>query len=502
MSNPLDELRDLDRPLVVYVGDALPRAAGLPSRRALVDALLAEATDHLPSGHHQELVELARGSELGGVFSELQRALTPATFGRIIERLLDDDAVEVPALGRALAGLRQRIRGVITPNLDHLVERSFEGRLAVHAQPVADLASRSGWLLKLHGTLRDRSTWVLTEEQQGRLLHRDPMYQGVFRSLFLAHPILFVGTQLDDPVLGEQLRQVQALSQGQPPRHWALASRDETGPIRRRQLAAAGVELLGYDDDADRIAMLESLAVGSTPRSTRPAAPTSAAPPPATPPPPAPPPVANPARLASTDETATRELSMLFVAANPAGTDPLRLDRELRIIREAIERSRHRVSLRLQSRSAATVHDLRRALLDERYDLVHISGHGEQEGLVLEDERGDCVQVPRRALARLFARYSAPKGPLQCVVLNACWSRTTGEEPSMGVPFTVAMDGPISDRGALEFSRGFYDALGAGLGYEQAHAEGLGCVELVAPDVRFEAVLLRVDADHPEQDPA
>ncbi|MCA9711441.1 MAG: CHAT domain-containing protein [Myxococcales bacterium] len=182
---------------------------------------------------------------------------------------------------------------------------------------------------------------------------------------------------------------------------------------------------------------------------------------------------------------------MLFLAANPSGTDPLRLDRELRIIREAIERSRHRTRLQLEVRTAATVHDLRRALLDGRFDLVHLSGHGEQSGLLLEDDQGECVEVPKQALARLLSRYAPPAGVLRCVVLNACWSLETGESMSMDVPLTIAMDGPISDRGALEFSRGFYDALGAGLDFAAAYEEGRSCVEIAAPGAKFESVLLR-----------
>lgn len=495
MSHAIDELLDLDAPLVLYVGAALPESAGLPSRSALVQTLLTEAEDMLSVRQHRELTELAQGPELALVFSELERALTPAAFGRIVERALDDDEVAVPPLGQAIGALKGRLRGVVTPNLDQLVERSFMGALTVHPTPVPDLASRSGWLLKIHGTLHDRSTWVLTEEQQGRVLHRDPMHREIFRSLFLAHPVLFVGTSLDDPVLGELLGQIKALAQGQPPRHWALVDAEDAGPIKRRRAAAAGVELIPCEGETGCLEALAMLARGgkragevSSPAPSAPSA--SARPAPANPAPAGPSP-ANPVPTASPAASGTTGISVLFLAANPAGTDPLRLDRELRVIREAIERSRHRDALHLEIRPAATVHDLRRALLESQYDVVHVSGHGEEEGLLLEDEQGECIQIPRQAVARLFARYAPPRGSLRCVVLNACWSRATGEEASMQVPFTVAMDGPISDRGALEFSRGFYDALGAGLDYEVAYEEGCSSVELAAPGARFEALLLR-----------
>lgn len=184
------------------------------------------------------------------------------------------------------------------------------------------------------------------------------------------------------------------------------------------------------------------------------------------------------------------QLAVLFIAANPRGTDPLRLDRELRAIREAINLSRHRDHLHVEIRVATTVHDLRRALLDSRYDVVHVSGHGEHEGLILEDESGGAVQIPRHALAGLFALHAEPRGGLRCVVLNACSSVTTGTSTAMRVPVTIAMEGPISDQGAIEFSRGFYDGLGAGLDFADAYQQGCSCVALAAPSAAFQPVLL------------
>jgi hypothetical protein len=75
--------------------------------------------------------------------------------------------------------------------------------------------------------------------------------------------------------------------------------------------------------------------------------------------------------------------------------------------------------------------------------------------------------------------------------LNACYSLTTGAlTSSLGVPYTIAMEGPISDPAAIEFSRGFYDAIGAGKGISFAYEEGCGRVALKGLDGHFEAKLL------------
>jgi hypothetical protein len=181
------------------------------------------------------------------------------------------------------------------------------------------------------------------------------------------------------------------------------------------------------------------------------------------------------------------KIKVLVVFANPRGTDSLRLGSEDRVIRESIKLSRYRENISLTIHHATTVHDLRRALLDEEFQIIHISGHGTGSGLVLEDELGGKYVIPQQALVELFSAYSPP---IECVILNACYSLTQGQLTSLGVPFTIAMEGPISDDAAIEFSRGFYDAVGAGKNIDFAYEEGCRTVKLAAPNTRFISQIL------------
>jgi hypothetical protein len=473
MSSEFERLLSFTEPLVLYVGPELSHSAGLPTQRALVVTLLAEAQDYLSPRQRKDLEGLVEADELGDAITELEHALTAATFGRIVERELDDRRCELPAMAKALAALGPRLRGVITPNLDHLLERAFEGTLAVHAQPVADLASRREWLFKIHGTLRDRATWVLTEDQRGRVLYRDPLHRQLFSSLFLAHPILFVGTRLDDPVLEDVVEQIAALAQGQPPRHWALVPEDAIEPRLRKKFAKAGINLIGYANDEGCIHMLGQLA-SRAPQAS----------------PAEPEPAPKPAR-GRVRSSKSEKLTVLFVSSNPPGTDRLALDHETKFISQALERCKYRDNIEFKPITAATPMDLQRALLEGGYEIVHISGHGEREGLILAGEQGEGIVVPKDALARLLGRCAAKRG-LRCVVMNACWSLSTGELTAMNVPITIAMEGPINDVAALKFSRGFYDALGAGLDFADAYEEGMSAVDLEAPGAKFDAKLLEV----------
>ncbi len=187
------------------------------------------------------------------------------------------------------------------------------------------------------------------------------------------------------------------------------------------------------------------------------------------------------------------KIKVLVVFANPRNTPSLRLGAEDRAIQQAIRRGRYRENIELTRCHAATVHDLRQALLDDEFQIAHISGHGINQGLVLEDERGNEHLVPQKALAALFKVYSPP---LQCIMLNACYSLSQGRAISLGVPFTIAMEGTIDDEAAIEFSRGFYDAIGAGRPIDFAYGEGCRTVALTLPNTQFLSKMLRQRMKH------
>jgi hypothetical protein len=178
------------------------------------------------------------------------------------------------------------------------------------------------------------------------------------------------------------------------------------------------------------------------------------------------------------------EIRVLLVCANPRGTDPLRTAQEDRILRESVQLARHRSRIHVETLQAATIDDLRRALLRARYQIVHFSGHGTTEGLVFEDEAGSRMVPSSAALAELLERRQVPT-----VVLNACYSLSVGRLTSIGTDHTVATTGPISDPAAVEFTRGFYDAIGEGLPIPEAVEEGLSAARL--KNFSLDVVLLK-----------
>jgi NTP pyrophosphatase (non-canonical NTP hydrolase) len=161
---------------------------------------------------------------------------------------------------------------------------------------------------------------------------------------------------------------------------------------------------------------------------------------------------------------------VLVVFANPKGTSELRLSQEDRAIRQAIERGKARDSVSLEIRHATTVDDLRRALLDDGYEVFHFSGHGDFGSLLFEDEGGKELDSPLEAIEALIAHHPS----IKCVILNACNSVAALATPIADV--TVGMDSSVDDEAAIQFAQGFYDAIAAGMPYEFAVEEGkLAC---------------------------
>jgi hypothetical protein len=170
---------------------------------------------------------------------------------------------------------------------------------------------------------------------------------------------------------------------------------------------------------------------------------------------------------------------ILVLAANPVDTPRMRFDREIRDIEEGLRRSRQRDRFDLEPRLAVRYKDLRRALLDIEPQIVHFSGHGGTDGLKLEGPDGKAATVPPAALSDLF-RLCA--GHVECVILNACYTAVQADAISEHIENVVGMLDKIPDKAALEFSVGFYDALGAGETVERAFQFGCNAIQFAFRD--------------------
>ena len=166
---------------------------------------------------------------------------------------------------------------------------------------------------------------------------------------------------------------------------------------------------------------------------------------------------------------------ILLLSANPKDTQRLRLDEERREIEDGLLRAKQRSQFTIETAVAVRYRDLRRLILRHEPHIIHFSGHGEEEGLVFEDESGQAKFINEEALSGLFELVD---DQVECVLLNACYSQEQAEAIAQHIPYVIGMKKAIGDRAAIEFAVGFYDALGAGKSYQTAYKFGCNGIQL------------------------
>ncbi|HEX8319202.1 CHAT domain-containing protein [Longimicrobium sp.] len=209
-------------------------------------------------------------------------------------------------------------------------------------------------------------------------------------------------------------------------------------------------------------------------------------------------------------------IKILFFAADPLsapsyGNAPrLMLDDDVRRIREKVRSAEYRDSLDFDFRLAARTDDLVQALTEVCPQVVHFSGHGGKQGLVLVSADG---RHPRRVdaegLAELFRAF---RGDIRLVVLNACLSIPQARAIADVVGCAIGTRESIPDDAAIAFGSSFYRAIASGSSVQAAfdranaamgleHPEARGCTELVVRE-DVDAAQLFLIAVPPRPEPA
>jgi hypothetical protein len=151
------------------------------------------------------------------------------------------------------------------------------------------------------------------------------------------------------------------------------------------------------------------------------------------------------------------EIRILIVLGNPRGENDvaLRLDKEVKTIRERVRMGTQRDRIHIEALTAATVDSLRLELLSNSYDIIHFAGHADAEGLELLGDYG-AHNLSFEALGKMLVGQES----LKCVISNAC-SAMLGLSTAFA-PLVIAMVDEIDDDEATVFAKGFYDAIAAG----------------------------------------
>ncbi|MCX4242511.1 CHAT domain-containing protein [Paraliomyxa miuraensis] len=153
----------------------------------------------------------------------------------------------------------------------------------------------------------------------------------------------------------------------------------------------------------------------------------------------------------------------------PEDLSPMDLEQEQMLAVEVLDRPLSRDSFDLAVEHAATFNQFFEMLMYERPQIVHFSGHGNENLLAFTKEDGSKADlVPAEAMRRALGSAKDPVNPPRLVVLNACLTEKQAEAMTEHVEFAIGMRPKIKDARAIAFTRRFYDALASGRSLQNA----------------------------------
>lgn len=170
--------------------------------------------------------------------------------------------------------------------------------------------------------------------------------------------------------------------------------------------------------------------------------------------------------------TKKKKIRIAFLTTNPYSNIPLRTDLEAREVDAAIQRSPNRELVDFRHFPAAQLQDLLNALNNFRPNVIHFSGHGGGETLILDNATAEEDGGVELDFEQINKVVSATNEPPVLLVFNAC-DTTDGAEVFLGtVSAVVAMSSSISDQAACLFSGQFYSAIAGGQSVGNALKQG------------------------------
>lgn len=203
-------------------------------------------------------------------------------------------------------------------------------------------------------------------------------------------------------------------------------------------------------------------------------------------------------------------LRVLYVTANPDSVETtfkypdgtiettgnwLRVDQEVRQVKQALRASKFRDLVTIEHLPAATGPDLIQGLNDHRPHVVHFSGHASTLGIHLEKDDGttDGTGMNFGILASLLG---ATDEPPRLVVLNACESLEGADDLLQTVPNVIGMSESITDIAAITFATKFYAAIASAQSVASAVAQAKVAMQIAAlEDAHLPEIRTRGDID-------
>ena len=169
-------------------------------------------------------------------------------------------------------------------------------------------------------------------------------------------------------------------------------------------------------------------------------------------------------------EAPSNNTEIKLFAANPIDERRLDIDKELDQIDQALYLSQRSPQLEVCYHPKITKERSKELLSLKPPTILHFSGHGAGDVLLVEDDEGYADPMDLEAFIELLKHY---QNTLECVVFNACYSTRYLDKLAAYIPNVIGVTRAIGNDKAIAFSAGFYRGLSNGNTYKRAFEEAV-----------------------------
>lgn len=215
------------RRTIFFVGAGGSAESGVPTWTQLredlhrqIDQIITEHSDEKDLESFRELEELRDKNDFWGYFSKAEMHWA-TTYKDYLEEVFDRsiEQKETPVVYKKLWEMKN-VHQILTLNVDGLIERAFkevdrtykntllqyDGYAITDSQ--AFFARNAYCLLNLHGTIFQKSRWIMNETERRRLYEGESgkKYKAFLTWLFQSHNMVFVGINPQDIAISHAIQ--------------------------------------------------------------------------------------------------------------------------------------------------------------------------------------------------------------------------------------------------------------------------------------------------------